>query len=157
MYNIKQFKSLIVRPALRYLNAWTESAEKLLILTCAQESLGGTYLAQAGGGPAIGAYQMEEATYNDIWVNFIPNRPGLTEKAIQSVCMTRKPPFMAMAHNVFYATVMARIFYLRIDDELPNSDDLEGIAKYYKVFWNSRLGKATEEDAIKNYHLFNDG
>ena len=65
MLNIAQFRDLIVKSTLNDLLLYSEDAEELLVFTCAVESLGGTYLQQVKG-PALGIYQMEPVTYNDI-------------------------------------------------------------------------------------------
>ena len=59
-----------IREVLTYLGKHSDSAEELLMLTCAVESQLGTYLKQIKG-PARGIFQMEPATERDCWVNFL--------------------------------------------------------------------------------------
>ena len=73
MFLHNQLRELIITPALSKLQLYSKDAEELLIFTCAVESDGGTYLKQIKG-PALGIYQMEPRTYNDIWQNYMRNR-----------------------------------------------------------------------------------
>ena len=69
MIDNKQLRECIIKPTLDSLQMYSQAAEELLVFTCACESLGGTYLKQVKG-PALGIYQMEPATYQDIWENY---------------------------------------------------------------------------------------
>jgi hypothetical protein len=75
MIDPRQFRALIVRPALESINLWSQQAEDLVMGTAAQESRL-IYLRQLGNGPALGLFQMEPATHNDIWVNFLRWKPS---------------------------------------------------------------------------------
>ena len=59
-------------------------------------------------------------------------------------------------YNLRYATAMARIHYLRVKESLPNTNDVAGLAKYWKLYYNTPLGRGTEEEFIKNYKLHAD-
>jgi hypothetical protein len=61
MFNITQFRELLIRPVLDSLQMYSKDAEELLVFTCAAESNGGTYLHQVKG-PALGIYQCEPST-----------------------------------------------------------------------------------------------
>lgn len=67
--NLSQFKSLIVRPALAGARLGGEAAVNLLTGTCLVES-GLSWLEQIKG-PALGIAQMEPATHDDCWVNYL--------------------------------------------------------------------------------------
>ena len=72
-FDARQFRECIIRPTLRALEPEIPHslvAEELLMLTAAHESHLGTYLKQKGG-PALGIYQMEPATYRDLHENFL--------------------------------------------------------------------------------------
>ena len=51
--------------------------------------------------------------------------------------------------NLYYAVAMCRIHYYRVSEALPN--DLEGMARYWKKYYNTELGKGTVEEFIHNY------
>ena len=68
-----------IRPALTTLAAGGIAAEQLLLGTAIQESLL-IHRQQLGGGPALGLFQMETATHDDCWNNFLKFRKGLADK-----------------------------------------------------------------------------
>lgn len=153
MINNEQLREQIILPALSKLNQYSADAVELLVFTCAVESNGGTYVKQVKG-PALGIYQMEPATYNDLWQNFVRKRADLsTILGAQFNCF-HMPPEDRMIYDLQFATVMARIFYLRAPGSIPKKDDLDGIWNYYKKFWNTELGKAKKDQCIKAYKQF---
>jgi len=155
MIAIKHFRECIIRPALDQLKLYSVAAEELLVITAAQESLGGTYLMQSDvrgypKGPAMGIYQMEPATYLDLFNNFL---------AYHTLWLDRIAPGEIAAANVGrmvydlkYATMIARLNYYRVKEALPQ--DFEGQIRYYKKYWNTELGAATLADVRRNYALF---
>lgn len=151
MINAAQVQTVIIQPALQYLNLWSAVAEKLLMLTGANESLGGTYLVQVKG-PALGFYQMEPATHDDIWQNYLPYKLSLCQKVVNYLGKAKPAP-ERLVYDMYYATLMARIHYLRHPSPLP-SNDIDAIADYYKKVWNTHLGQATVTAAINNYNKF---
>ena len=48
---------------------------------------------------------------------------------------------------------MARIKYWRVPKKLPVENDIEGMAKYWKDYYNTSLGKGTPEKFIKAYEV----
>jgi hypothetical protein len=58
-----------------------------------------------------------------------------------------------MIYNLHYSTAMARVLYFTFPGDIPST--LEGQAQYYKTHWNTIDGKATTEEYIENYNLFN--
>ncbi len=153
MFNCSQFRKLIIEPVLSKLQLYSTAAEEILVFTCAAESLGGHYLMQVKG-PAVGIFQMEPATYTDIWINYIRNRNKLsTLLAINFQC-TRIPEVERMIWDLNFATVMARIHYLRVKENLPDATDVDGLYEYYKKYYNTVKGKATKDESIKKYQDF---
>lgn len=148
-----QLREYIIQPVLRHLDAYSPAAEELLILTAAAESLGGRYLHQLGDGPAVGIYQMEPATHDDIWRNWLAYR----EHTVGRVRHFEIPGLYdddnarEMAGNLYYATAMCRCHYRRDPHPLPSQNDLSGLAAYYKRVWNTSAGSATVEMAMTYY------
>lgn len=138
-----------MRPVVQHLGVWSKEAEELIMGTIAQESAMGRYLVQLGSGPALGICQMEPATHNDIWSNFLKYRSHLV-KYIEDISVDRTPE--EMVWNLYYAVAMCRIHYLRVPERLPNN--LEGYAYYWKKYYNSHLGKGTEQEFIENYQRY---
>jgi hypothetical protein len=156
MIDFNQFKEHVVVPTLKYLDSeipYSEEAVDLLMLTCAHESRGGTYLTQVGGGPARGVYQMEMPTHEDIWVNFLYHRAGLGVKIdrLRGDVLTSQ---YDLANNLGYATAMARVHYWRVPEALPSKDDTKYMSKlgdYAKKYYNTHLGKATSSRYVTDY------
>ncbi len=131
---------------------YSENAVELLMLTAAQETLLGKYLWQVKG-PALGMFQMEPNTFNDIWINFIAYRGNIRD----TLNDWRAPAVswdMRMNADLAYQIVMARIFYMRILAPLPPSSDLRAMAEYYKKYWNTHLGAATVQEAVNHYYKY---
>lgn len=154
--NKDQLRALIIRPTLQYLNLWSEAAENLLMGTAAQESQLGTYIHQLGNGPALGIYQMEPNTYDDIYINYLSFKYELGTKVGNLLVGLpfHRNDSEEVVGNLYYATAMCRIHYLRIPHPLPDADDLPGLAAYYKKYYNTPLGAATEQQFIDNYKKY---
>ena len=149
-----QFRAAVIQPALTEIGLYSADAEELLILTMATESLGGYYLFQKGG-PALGVFEMEPATHDDLWRTTIHPRAELY-KTMHDLYFPLQPTIAAsvMVYNLKYAAAMARIFYFRAPDALPPASDVNALANYYKKYWNTALGAAEIQNVIDNYHRF---
>jgi hypothetical protein len=150
MIALLHFRDQVVRPVLRALHlaecfdpAVMTAAERLLIGTALAESRL-EFLAQVGGGPALGVYQMEPATHDDIWTRYLAGRPGLAAR-VRSFAWQGGPSADQMAGNLYYATAMVRIHYLRAPAKLPPPADSDALAAYWKRFYNTPAGKGTPE------------
>jgi len=153
MINSKQLRKYVVVPELKRLGLHTKAAENLIMGTAAQESRLGEYLVQLGNGPARGIFQMEKATEKDIWVNYIKYKPNIRDKILQ-ITTTKTPYYMdEIIWNLRYAVAMSRIHYLRVKEKLPDHDDVGALARYWKKYYNTSLGRGTTEEFIKNYKL----
>lgn len=153
MLNINQFRELIVKSSLNDLLLYSQDAEELLVFTCAVESLGGTYLQQLSG-PALGIYQMEPATYNDLWQNFIIPDNRLTLKLINNFDIRMMPSEARLIYDLRFATAITRIFYLRVKAPLPSASDVNAIWDYYKRYYNTSYGAAQKDESITKYRNF---
>jgi len=140
-------KNEVIVPTLDYLGMNSAAAVILLMGTAAHESRCGHYLKQIQG-PARGIYQMEPATHVDLYRNYIDHRPPILVKVEKFLAAT-PGPVQQLSTNLAYATAMARIHYWRRPEPLPAPDDIRGLAAYYKKYWNTFEGKASEEDFIE--------
>jgi len=86
-----QLRGDIVYPTLHYIGLWSDAAETLILGTIAQESRCGEYVKQVGGGPALGICQMEPATHDDIWLNYLHYKPVLAHKIRQLIALSVSP------------------------------------------------------------------
>ncbi len=163
--NHRHLTIYIIRPALAAVGLGSDAAEQLLLGTAIQESNCGEYLKQIGGGPALGIFQMEEATHDDIWCSFLSFKKDLFDKTCQAAGLVNfsfsprlvdhkglNPKLIKMLiYNLQYATIMARLQYYRVAEALPQAGDIWAMARYYKKYYNTPLGKATEEEFVDNW------
>jgi len=155
-----QVKEHIVIPVLKQMSIpYSEEAVELLLMTCAHESNGGEYIKQIEG-PALGIYQMEPSTHDDIWNNYLTSKPRLSADAWEQMGRTLYSPKALLIGNLNYATAMARIHYWRVSEALPKKADflpqhgmdfLRALAQYCKDHYNTHLGKATPEKYLSDY------
>lgn len=145
----KQLKLFVIVPTLAKLGLYSDSAVNLLLGTCAQESQMGTYLKQING-PALGIYQIEPNTHDDLWDNYLKYRPELAGKVLGIDSRDNNNLIV----NLSYATAIARIQYLRAPDPFPEPNNIEGLARYYKKHYNTYEGKGTVEEFINNYNRY---
>ncbi len=155
MINSIQFRNLVVRPTLKKIDLYSPYAEELLIMTMAHESNGGQYLKQVGGGPALGVYQMEKGTFNDLWRSLNDENSNLHKYAIKILLacdLSHQPDAEDMEGNLYLATAMARVYYARVRNPIPTN--LDDMSLYAKKYWNTEYGKATAEDYLSAYYRF---
>jgi hypothetical protein len=145
----KQLKLFVIVPTLAKLGLYSDSAVNLLLGTCAQESRMGTYLKQING-PALGIYQVEPNSHEDIWDNYLKYRSELAGRVLGIDSRDTNNLIV----NLSYATAIARIHYLRAPDPFPEHNDIEGLAHYWKRYYNSYEGKGTVEEFIDNYKRY---
>jgi hypothetical protein len=145
--NAKQLRELIIRPTLKDMGMWSESAENLLMGTAAQESHLGSQIKQLGGGPALGIYQCEPATHEDV-AKWAKGKATFEELSFDH---------NRLIYDLRYATFICRLHYYRAPKALPEADDIEGLASYWKRFYNSSLGKGKPEEFVRNYKKYVEG
>lgn len=146
-----------IGPALRSISSnkfptWSPAAEELLLGTAIVES-DLRFRKQLGNGPARGLFQMEPATHNDIWDNFLKYRPELAQAIIS--LMKSPDKLLALEHdNQQYACAMARVHYLRARGLLPKAGDVEAMAKYWKDHYNTnhKNAKGTPEKYVAKWN-----
>lgn len=151
--SIAQLRHYVIRPTLLHIGLHSQSAENLVLGTALVESAG-KYIKQIGGGPALGFWQMEPATHDDIWQNWLSYRPEIAERIRELDTRARITEGAAeMIGNMFYAAAMCRVFYRRLPDALPAEDDYEGMAGLWKRRYNTHLGAGTVEKAIPHFKV----
>ncbi len=148
------FRLHVVRPTLERLELRSEAAENLVVGTALHESGGLRWLEQLGGGPARGVYQIEPATHDDMWKNFLGYRHQLAD-TVGALLASAPSRHDQLVTNLAYATAMARVHYLRVPEPLPKADDVHALARYWKAHYNTALGAGAAEDFAANYLRFN--
>ncbi len=136
----------VVRPALTDLGLLSQAAEDLVLGTAACES-DFRDLDQWTGpgdgalGPAIGLWQIEPATHDDLFENFLnfPRWRGFRRRLL-ALRAARPSPHEQLATTLCYAAAVARLIYYRVPEPLPEAGDVEGYAAYWKTHYNTQLG-----------------
>lgn len=126
----------------------TESAIELLCLTAAVESNCGRYLKQLSG-PAKGIFQIEPNTWYDLYNRYVLRNKELHYAVDDFDTYTTSD--ITMLGNLPLQIIMARLIYYQHPEPLPEANDIEGLAKYWKKYYNTYKGKGTIEKAIIKY------
>lgn len=151
--NPKQLLDLIIKPTLKYMggNYQSRESEFLLLCTAAIESDCGYYFKQVDG-PALGIWQMEPETHDDIWQNcdaldyhlFIER----IEDLVPPVTTNSDDDLQDDVASPMYACAMARLKYSMDPHPLPKltgdkAADSRSFYEYYKRVYNTELGAST--------------
>jgi len=139
-----------IRPALDALGNGGRAAEQLVLGTAIQESLL-IHRQQLGDGPALGLFQMEPATHDDCWNNFLKFRTELADKVKLTLEFGQQPMPAAMKVNDLYAAAMCRVKYVRAPAALPGQDDITAMANYWKQHYNTPLGAGKPEEFLSKW------
>lgn len=126
----------------------TPSAVALVMLTAAQESIGGYYIKQLRG-PAQGIFQVEPETEKWILTSINKHQP-----AVMDIVLSLRFPNNSLNNlvlNLAYQIAMCRLRYFLAPGALPDADDIDGLAQYWKRHYNTSLGKGKWEDAKAAY------
>lgn len=155
----KQLLHFVVRPVLAHLDLpGGEAAERLVLATAAQES-DLRYIDQMdrGGqvkpGPALGLWQMERATFDDLWDRYLPARPALQAKVLDFAVAMHGiwDEWQQLAGNLYLSCAMCRILYYARPFKLRGDESAAELWPVYKRFYNSELGAATAEQFHRAY------
>ena len=140
MIDPQEFRTLVIKPVLAHLGtkyATKEAVDILLATALAESNL--SHLKQVHG-PALGLYQMEWATFDDLQLSYLRYHPKLSEKFAQ--CFFPAAPWLTQfPSNLWAQTAAARLQYWRDSKPLPTEP--EAMAEYYLRVWNTPAGKAT--------------
>jgi hypothetical protein len=130
-----------------------ERSVSIILGTMAQESCF-TYTRQIGGGPARGLGQIEPATEQSLWMDFLAYNPEISA-FVTSRCGRGGPDEVALEYDLVYGILLMRVLYFWRDPErLPEVEDIEEAAVRYKKFYNTPAGAASEEDYCTSYATY---
>ncbi|WP_157269367.1 hypothetical protein [Azohydromonas aeria] len=142
-----EFRNSVIKPTLLKIGLWTPAAEELLLGTALKES-GLQFRRQIGGGPARGLFQMEPATHDDIWKNFLKYRAKLADQILGLRASPGADAIQELTDNDVYAAGMARVHYLRAPAALPAAGNVQAMAAYWKQHYNTVLGAGTVQGYV---------
>lgn len=167
MIDPNDLKEFVIVPSLRAMDdlwrgAFSEAAVNLLVGTAAHESTvaGITHLKQIRG-PALGIYQIEPATHQDNWENYLDLRDSKAS-FVRSLLSQKMPETLEefhghLIHNLVYATVQARLVYWRQDFDSKgvawpeDPEDIETLALIWDLCYNKNPEKGFPEDFVRDY------
>ncbi|HET8997030.1 MAG TPA: hypothetical protein VFN42_10225 [Acetobacteraceae bacterium] len=145
------FLNQVIRPALTAIGQDSPAAEQLLLATALQESDLRTTV-QMGGGPALGYFQMEPATHDDIWANFLRYRAELASGLRRLAGIAAGVPHAGLlASNHRYAAAMTRVHYMRVPAPLPAAGDAAAMAAYWKDHYNTAGGAGSTAQFLRKW------
>lgn len=144
-----------IRPALETIGRGGRAAEELVLGTGIQESLL-VHRQQLGGGPALGLFQMEPATHDDCWENYLNFRPDFGGKVKRTLDAGQSPSAETMKVNDRYAAAMCRVRYARVPAALPPAGAIEEMANYWKQHYNTPLGAGSPEEFLEKWPRYVD-
>jgi hypothetical protein len=140
-FNPSQFRQFVINPALDHLATFalprTQFAADLLMATAAVESRLGAYLHQLGAGPALGVFQIEPASLQDLLKR--TNRAP----AIEALRVPGRTVASQIVTDLLLAAVVCRLFYWAVPHPLPSLTSKANLWSYYKTFYNTTAGAAT--------------
>lgn len=154
--DVRQLRAFIVRPALEAIDLWSLAAERLVLGTAAHESGGFRWLHQVGG-PAVSWWQIEPATYVDLMERTVPRLAQRYPRVVNGLLgMAQKnhrayPPSFYLMHNAAFAAACCRVLYFRAPEAMPHEDDLDGMAAFWKLRYNTPLGRGRPEQWLDAY------
>lgn len=154
IWTARSFTEAVIDPALAAIALDDPGARagvrQLLLGTALQES-GLKFLRQLANrdgtrGPALGYFQMEPATHDDIWVNYLAFRRPMATRVMAVVMAAAglsggRPKAELMLENHIYAAVMARLQFRRAPGILPAAGDVRAMGAYWKAHYNTALGQ----------------
>jgi len=155
MFDKHQLRTLVTDTLAQFTDWFmnSDAAVNLVLGTIAQESAMGKYRRQLGNGPARGICQMEPATEKDIWQNFLRYKITLRNR-LSSISGVYGSDPKKLETNDQYAILMCRVHYLRVREPLPEAGDVNSLARYWKLHYNTPLGKGTAKEFVENYKRY---
>ena len=132
----------IIDWALVEVSMYSPEAAQLVYRTGMAESGYRALRGATKGNPAIGFWQVEPATIDDCGDNFISFRQELM-RSILHLGFHIDDRNMSVLSNLALQIVFCRIKYWRFPKKLPELNDLEAQAGYWKDCYNSKLGRGT--------------
>ncbi len=156
LIDIGQLHRYIVKPVHEALEMGGLAADQLVMGTGLTESrFRHIDQIERGGdkkpGPAYGFWQMEKATHEDHWNNYLIDRPARAQ--IVSSFAIGKPSAEQMQGNLYYAAAMCRIHYYRKPFSLPAPGDYKTMAALWKKYYNTQAGAGSAAKAEEWFKL----
>lgn len=144
------FRNLVEKSLNMAMLPYTPSMVNQILGTSAVESDFFMHNKQLGSGPALGFFQCEPRTRQDILDNYLKYKPRLRkriENAFGDLNVTDE--FFAM--NIPLQVVFCYLHYERYN---AWGRSLDEYATYWKKYYNTYGGKGSFEDYVKKYRMY---
>ena len=137
----KELRHYVVRPTLKHMGMWSQTAENLLLGTAARESGLGFHLKMANT-QALGIYQTSPKMHRNIWDRFLAPKSDLSS-LIRGLASQREflsHPHHELATNLAYATAIAWLVYWRQNPDINKIDcnDIKALGRLWQKHFHSR-------------------
>lgn len=137
----RELRHYVVRPTLKHLAMWSQTAENLLLGTAARESGLGFHLKIANH-QALGIYQISPRMHRNIWDHYLGTQPELSS-SVRGLASQREflsHPHHELATNLAYATAIAWLIYHRTGTAIEkiNEEDTMALGKLWQKHFHSR-------------------
>lgn len=149
----QEYLTQVIEPALCHLGAFSMGAAQLVLGTALHEGMGLRHRRQIGGGPGRSYFQMEGATHDDIWNNYLVYQAALKAK-VEALLPAGANKLEALENDDTYAAAMCRVHYRRQPGALPAYNDLDGQARYWKQYYNTALGAGTTTKYLNDWNTY---
>ncbi len=135
----------LAEEVLKELDMYSKEAVDLIVATGKAET-GYRHLEQMGGGPALGFFQIEKNTIDDVLKNYAGYRPHIMN-ALLEFGLKQGDVYFSVVSNIALQIAFCRICYWRVPEPIPKN--LEAMANYWKEHYNTKGGKGTVEHFLK--------
>ena len=139
----------IVEYSLYKIDCQSDDALALVVRTGMAESGYRALKGYGEGNPAIGFWQIEPATMDDMMENYIQYRSHYKKNLISMGMNFKKDTIMSVLSNLAVQAALCRIHYRRDRKPIPAWDDLEAQAKYWKRVYNTVKGRGTVKHFVE--------
>ncbi|AQU86391.1 hypothetical protein B0W47_01775 [Komagataeibacter nataicola] len=140
---LTDLKTRVIAPTLAFIGLGGSAAVNLIAGIALVET-GCRALVQSGGGPALGLWQMEPFTHDDIWATFLPAQRLSAIRArlfaLQAAWPMGSDRATQLIGNLPYACAMARLKCYRAPEPIPAANDAAGQCRFWKTNYNTTLG-----------------
>lgn len=162
----EKIRNTAVRPALQALEPvipYTQTAENQVLNTGAHESGGFVHRVQVGGGPARGLWQMEQATFRDLYDRYLGAHPVLKGKVDSLLWAvgsspgagSGSDPWLQIETNDVFAAAMCRIRYWDSAAKLSfDPRDVFESSRCWSQFYNTRRDPRLEAEFVANVRRY---
>lgn len=129
-------------------------ARRQIVLGTGSKESNYIHTRQLNGGPALSYWQIEPATHDDLWRNFLAHRPELFACAIKAAGRSY-PRASLLLDNPAYSAFISGMIYFRSPLALPTAFDAFGQAAMWKKVYNGP-GKGVMSEAVQYFRAANE-